>query len=40
GRPAHAFLDVVDAEPLPADNLIWTHPAITLTAHISANRGR
>ncbi|MEO1475660.1 MAG: D-2-hydroxyacid dehydrogenase [Pseudomonadota bacterium] len=37
GRPAHAFLDVVDAEPLPADNLIWTHPAITLTAHISAN---
>ncbi|MEM6411628.1 MAG: D-2-hydroxyacid dehydrogenase [Pseudomonadota bacterium] len=37
GKPEHAALDVVDTEPLPADNPIWTHPAITLTPHISAN---
>ncbi|MEM7663784.1 MAG: NAD(P)-dependent oxidoreductase [Pseudomonadota bacterium] len=37
GKPSHATLDVVETEPLPSDNVIWTHPAITLTAHISAN---
>lgn len=36
GKPAHAALDVVTEEPLPADNPIWSHPRITLTAHTSA----
>ena len=36
GKPAHAALDVVSEEPLPADNPIWSHPGITLTAHTSA----
>ena len=37
GQPAHASLDVVREEPLPADSPIWAHPGITLTAHISAS---
>jgi len=36
GKPAHAALDVVSEEPLPADNPIWSHPNITLTPHTSA----
>ena len=36
GRPGHAALDVVSEEPLPRENPIWEHPAITLTPHISA----
>ncbi len=36
GSPIHASLDVVREEPLPPDNPIWAHPAITLTSHISA----
>ena len=36
GKPAHAALDVVSEEPLPAENPIWSHPQITLTAHTSA----
>lgn len=36
GRPGHAALDVTATEPLPADNPLWSHPAITLTPHISA----
>lgn len=35
GRPAHAVLDVVSQEPLPADNPLWTHPGVTLTPHVS-----
>jgi phosphoglycerate dehydrogenase-like enzyme len=35
GRPAHAVLDVVDVEPLPADSPLWAHPRITLTPHSS-----
>ncbi|MEM9669757.1 MAG: D-2-hydroxyacid dehydrogenase [Pseudomonadota bacterium] len=37
GRPQYAALDVTEVEPLPHDSPIWHHPAITLTAHISAN---
>ena len=33
---AHAMLDVVEEEPMSEDHPIWTHPKITLTAHISA----
>lgn len=36
GRPAHAALDVVAEEPLPAESPIWSHSQITLTPHISA----
>jgi glyoxylate/hydroxypyruvate reductase A len=36
GHLAHAYLDVFDTEPPPADNPLWSHPGITLTPHIAA----
>ncbi|MGO1767354.1 hypothetical protein CAP48_07785 [Advenella sp. S44] len=35
GHLSQAILDVARQEPLPADHPFWTHPAITLTPHIS-----
>lgn len=37
GTIAGAGLDVVDPEPLPADNPLWRAPHLLITPHISAN---
>jgi glyoxylate/hydroxypyruvate reductase A len=36
GHLKHAVLDVFDQEPLPRENPLWAHSAITILPHISA----
>lgn len=37
GTLAHAFLDVFQQEPLPADSPLWDAPNLALTPHASAS---
>jgi glyoxylate/hydroxypyruvate reductase len=36
GHLSHAYLDVFDHEPLPADDPLWRHPRATITPHAAA----
>ena len=35
GHIAHASLDALKPEPLPADNPLWSHPKVTIMPHVA-----
>jgi glyoxylate/hydroxypyruvate reductase A len=37
GQLSHAWLDIFAIEPLPSDDPLWTHPAVTVTPHIASS---
>ena len=36
GHLRHAYLDVFEPEPLPADHPFWSHPGVTVMPHVAA----
>ena len=36
GHVAAATLDVFEPEPLPADDVLWSHPGVTITPHVAS----
>lgn len=40
GHLSHAILDVFDLEPLPQEDVLWSHPKVMVTPHVAALSNR